>query len=71
LHKLQQARNMFKVFALIVAGIVLASSGVYLVSIGAFPIIQFPNLNWAGVGFVMFVGSAVTFGTAFIASRIK
>jgi hypothetical protein len=62
---------MYKVIALIVAGIVLASSGVYLVSIGAFPILQLPNVNWAGVGFVMVIGSAVTFGTAFIASRVK
>jgi drug/metabolite transporter (DMT)-like permease len=62
---------MYKVIALIVAGIILASSGVYLVSIGAFPILQLPNVNWAGVGFVMVIGSAVTFGTAFIASRIK
>jgi len=62
---------MLKIMGLIVAGILLAVSGIYLFSIGAFPILQLPSVNWAAVGFVMVVASAVSFGTAFIASRFK
>jgi len=62
---------MFKIIALIVAGIFLAVSGIYLFSIGAFPILQLPSVNWAVIGFVMVVASAVSFGSAFIVSRFK
>jgi hypothetical protein len=61
---------MFKVISLIVMGIILATSGLYLASIGAF-MFKLPDVNWAGIGFVMVVGSAVSFGTAFIASRVR
>ncbi len=60
---------MYKVFGLIIAGIFLAASGLYLLSTVGFPILIFPNVNWASVGFVLIVGSAASFGTAFVASR--
>ena len=62
---------MFKVFGLIFAGIFLAASGIFLLSTVGLPIIQFPYVNWANVGFVLIIGSAVTFGTAAIASRVN
>ncbi|HEX2013645.1 MAG TPA: hypothetical protein VLA68_00315 [Nitrososphaera sp.] len=62
---------MIKVLGLIVAGIMLASTGLYLVSVYGLPVIQFPYVNWASVGFVLIAGSAVSFGTAFIASRMR
>ena len=62
---------MFKIIALIIAGIFMASSGIYLFSIGAFPVLQLPSVNWAVIGFVLIVASAATFGTAFVATRFK
>lgn len=62
---------MFKILSLIVAGILSASSGVYLISIIGFPVLQLPNVNWVIVGFVLIVASAVSFGTAFVTSRLK
>ncbi|HKU50309.1 MAG TPA: hypothetical protein VJP79_10185 [Nitrososphaera sp.] len=62
---------MFKVFGLIFAGIILAAAGLFLLSTVGLPIIQFPYVNWANVGFVLMVGSAVSFGTAFVASRVN
>ncbi|MGH9992721.1 MAG: hypothetical protein ACREBU_05770 [Nitrososphaera sp.] len=59
---------MYKVIGLIIAGIFLAASGLYLLSAVGFVLI-FPYVNWASVGFVLIVGSVVTFGTAFVASR--
>jgi len=53
-----------------VVGVLLAAYGLYLVSTG-FPIIQLPNVNWGMVGFVLIIGSAASFGTAFVASRFK
>jgi hypothetical protein len=62
---------MFKILGLIVAGILSASFGVYLVSIVGFPVFQLPNVNWAIVGFVLIVASAASFGTAFVVSRLN
>jgi hypothetical protein len=62
---------MFKVFGLIFVGIFLASAGLFLLSTVGLPVIQFPYVNWANVGFVMIIGSVVTFGTAFLASRVN
>jgi hypothetical protein len=62
---------MFRVFGLIVVGIFLAASGIFLLSTVGLPVIQFPYVNWANVGFVMLIGSIASFGTAFIASRIN
>jgi hypothetical protein len=62
---------MFKVFGLIFVGIFLAAAGLFLLSTVGLPVIHFPYVNWANVGFVMIVGSAVSFGTAFVASRIN
>ena len=64
-------KPMFKVFGLIFAGILLAASGIFVLSTVGLPVIVFPYVNWANVGFVMLVGSAVSFGTAFIASRVN
>ena len=61
---------MFRVFGLIFAGIILAASGLFLLSTVGLPVIVFPYVNWANVGFVMVIGSAVSFGSAFVASRI-
>lgn len=61
---------MFKILGLIIASILSASSGLYLISIGGFPILQFPNVNWAVIGFVLVVGSAASLGAAFVASRL-
>ncbi len=61
---------MLKVLGLMVVGILLAAYGLYLVSTG-FPIIQLPNVNWGMVGFVLIIGSAASFGTAFVASKFK
>jgi hypothetical protein len=61
---------MLKVLGLMVVGILLAAYGLYLVSTGL-PIIQLPNVNWGMVGFVLIIGSAASFGTAFVASRFK
>jgi hypothetical protein len=60
---------MYKIMALVVLGTFLAASGLYLISVVGFPIIVFPAVNWAAVGFVMLVGSAVIFGTAFLATK--
>lgn len=49
----------------------MASSGLYLFSIGAFPVFQLPYVNWAVIGFVLIIASAASFGTAFVASRFK
>lgn len=62
---------MFKVFGLIFAGILLAATGLFFLSTVGLPVIQFPYVNWANVGFVMIIGSAVSFGTAFVASRVN
>lgn len=62
---------MFKVFGLIFAGILLAAAGLFTLSTVGWPVIQFPYVNWASVGFVLLVGSAVSFGTAFIASKLN
>lgn len=57
-----------KVFGLILAGIFLAASGVFLLSTVHF---QWPQVEWGNVGFVMIIGSIATFGTAFVASRVN
>jgi len=62
---------MFKVIGLIFIGIILAASGLYLVSTVGLPIIHFPNVNWASVGVVMIGASVASFGTAFVASRLR
>jgi len=62
---------VLKIIALIIAGIFMASSGLYLFSIGAFPVFQLPYVNWAVIGFVLIIASAASFGTAFVASRFK
>lgn len=62
---------MFKILALMVTGIVLAASGLYVLSVVGLPIIILPNVNWATIGLVLIVGSAASFGTAFIASRLR
>ena len=62
--------DMLKVLSLMVVGILLAAYGLYLVSTG-FPIIQLPNVNWGMVGFVLIIGSAASFGTAFVASKFR
>jgi len=61
---------MLKVLSLMVVGILLAAYGLYLVSTG-FPMIQLPNANWGMVGFVLIIGSAASFGTAFVASKFR
>jgi len=61
---------MLKVLSLMVVGILLAAYGLYLVSTG-FPMIQLPNVNWGMVGFVLIIGSAASFGTAFVASKFR
>jgi hypothetical protein len=63
--------SMFKVFGLIFVGILLAASGIFFLSTVGLPVIHFPYVNWANVGFVLIIGSAVTFGTAAIASRVN
>jgi drug/metabolite transporter (DMT)-like permease len=62
---------MFKMLALLVFGIILAVSGIYLVATFGLPVFTLPNVNWTIVGLVLIVGSAASFGTAFIASRFK
>jgi len=62
--------DMLKVLSLMVVGILLAAYGLYLVSTGL-PIIQLPNVNWGMVGFVLIIGSAASFGTAFVASKFR
>ena len=62
---------MFKIFGLIVGGILLAASGLYVLSVVGLPTIIFPNLNWAMIGLVMLVGGVASFGTAFVASRVS
>jgi uncharacterized membrane protein HdeD (DUF308 family) len=62
---------MFKIFGLIVTGILLAASGLYVLSVVGLPTIIFPNLNWAMIGLVMLVGGVASFGTAFVASRVS
>jgi hypothetical protein len=62
---------MFKVFGLMFAGILLAAAGLFALSTFGLPVIEFPYVNWASVGFVLLVGSAVSFGTAFVASRMN
>ncbi len=62
---------MFKMLALLVFGILLAASGMYLVTTYGLPVFILPNVNWATIGFVLIVGSAASFGTAFIASRSR
>ena len=63
---------MFKVIGLIVAGVFLLAFGIYFLSIAELPPfnIHFPNVNWAIVGFVVIAGSIVSFGTAFITTRL-
>ncbi|HXV46865.1 MAG TPA: hypothetical protein VD736_09345 [Nitrososphaera sp.] len=39
-------KSMFKVIGLIVAGIFLASFGVYSVMNANWPVLQLPNVNW-------------------------
>jgi hypothetical protein len=65
----QAERHMLKMLCLMVAGIVLATSGLYIISTAGFPAL--PSVNWATVGFVMIVGSVASFGTAFVTSRFK
>ena len=62
---------MFKIFGLIVAGILLAASGLYVLSVVGLPTIILPNVNWAMIGLVMLVGGVASFGTAFVASRVS
>jgi uncharacterized membrane protein HdeD (DUF308 family) len=62
---------MLKIFGLIGMGILLAASGLYVLSVVGLPTIIFPNVNWAMVGLVMLVGGVASFGTAFVASRMN
>jgi hypothetical protein len=62
--------SMFKVFALIVAGIFLMSLGIYSLSVADFTAFQLPVVNWGMVGFVTIAGSIASFGTAFVAIKM-
>jgi hypothetical protein len=64
--------NMFKVIALIVVGVFLMTFGTYFLSIADLSLLQLPKIdvNWAVVGFVAIIGSIVTFGSAFVVSRL-
>lgn len=64
------AANMFKVIGLIVVGIFLMTFGTYFLSIANLPVLQLPDVNWAVVGLVTIIGSIVTFGSAFVVSRL-
>jgi hypothetical protein len=61
---------MFKVIGLIVLGIFLMTFGTYFLSIIGLPDLHLPDVNWALVGFVTLIGSVVTFGSAFVVSRL-
>jgi hypothetical protein len=61
---------MFKVIALMVAGVFLMSFGIYSLSIAEFPAFQFPSVNWTVVGVVTIFGSIATLGSAFVVSRL-
>jgi len=67
----QAQTDVLKIIALIIAGIFMASTGIYFFSIGVFPVLQLPYVNWAVIGFVLIVASAASFGTAFVVSRFK
>jgi hypothetical protein len=62
---------MFKIFGLIGMGILLAASGLYVLSVVGLPVIILPNVNWAMVGLAMLVGGVASFGTAFVVSRMN
>ena len=64
---------MFKVIGLIVAGVFLLAFGIYFLSVAQLPPfnIQFPNVNWALVGFVVIAGGVVSFGTAAVTARLN
>ncbi len=62
---------MFKILGLIVTGVLLAASGLYVLSVVGLPTIILPNVNWAMVGLVMLIGGVASFGTAFVASRMS
>jgi hypothetical protein len=68
---------MFKVFALIAAGIFLVSVGNYFLSVANLPAfvlplfdIHFPDVNWGAVGFVVIAGGLVSIGSAFVAVKL-
>ena len=66
---------MFKVFALIVAGVFMMSLGMYALSVAKIPPfpfinIQFPNVNWAAVGFVAIAGSLASLTSAVVVAKV-
>ena len=62
--------DMFKVIGLMVFGIFLMTFGTYFLSIANLPVLQLPDVNWALVGLVTIIRSIVTFGSAFVVSRL-
>jgi hypothetical protein len=61
---------MFKVFALIVAGISMMSLGIYSLSVADLSAFHLPPVDWATIGFVTIAGSLASFGSAAVAIKL-
>jgi sulfite exporter TauE/SafE len=66
---------MFKVFALIAAGIFMMSLGLYALSASKLPPfpffnIQFPDVNWGAIGFVAIAGSLASLTSAVVVAKV-
>jgi hypothetical protein len=61
---------MFKVMALIVAGIFLTAIGIYALSQAHLPVIQLPAVSPL-LGWGIVFGGLVSFGVAFVVTRVN